>query len=874
MSIEYDWSVSLYSSALRHTTGLSIPSLQASPDEFNLLSFLATAQHLNVEFLPVSWDAGRSLIGSGGTSMINQSLANKYNSLAFKRVHSEDKRTKPEERIFQTLIQELIVLGNRDLAYNSNLVELLGICWDVSTNDGKAWPVFVFEKAQFANLSNFLAHEAGRDLNMNDRLAFILEIGQSILDMHVLNIVHGDIKPENVLVYKNTESTARVGDDGYLAPELTARVADFGYSTRCANESCPLKLPISFPWNAPEHDRLAREWTPAQAKKADIYSYGLLSFWLLFHPWLCGQRSEGHCCPSTASEAQSSSEVALDTLVQLKRNGELQQKAKELMLAEGSLGDRDQAALNDLFATSLSGHPDERELSMQTFLCRYYNRVRCHISRRILEEHTRTGNLGTQAAICYHIGFGCPRDEAKVSEILSLGKVSKEAFESELATCFQVNEVRRPKVLSNLMDAGHLQWEEFAHLWLEEGKLDEAAAQTLQEKQDLDLTLSDNDMLMVMSRRTLVNIYNVQQRWEDAEQLAHEVIAIQKNGLGENHPDILISLGTLASLYRQQERWRDAEELLLEMVEKSGQELGDDHEESLTYALDLALVYERQNRLKEAEELETRVLETRKPALGEDHFSTLVAMDMLCSTLRRQERYEEAVEQGRKAYDISLRTMGREHPATQTAMSNLAVALWSQGCLDEAEGLELELLNAITSQLGEDDPSTIIAMENLASTLWSQGRLQKAEQLERQALQASMRVSGTHHASTLQIAANLASALIEQGRWGEAEDMAVEFAGDEIGIHGQDSYDSLGAMLYMIHVLFVTGHRRHAIAALDGICKGQEKHSGLDDPLGEQLRLVWEDWRKGTPLGEALLLPLAEPPMPAGVLLHSYAKED
>jgi serine/threonine protein kinase len=81
-------------------------------------------------------------------------------------------------------------------------------------------------------------------------------------------IIHGDIKPQNVLVFENN-------DGGYFP-----RVADFGFSTHFHTEDDLVYVPESVPWTAPE--RTHRAFTPASARKMDIYSFGMLCMWVLF----------------------------------------------------------------------------------------------------------------------------------------------------------------------------------------------------------------------------------------------------------------------------------------------------------------------------------------------------------------------------------------------------------------------------------------------------------------------------------------------------------------------------------------------------------------------------------------------------------------
>jgi len=83
-----------------------------------------------------------------------------------------------------------------------------------------------------------------------------------------LDVIHGDIKPSNILVFSNTQAS------------YTAKVADFGYSTWFRREDNLLLMPRSAPWNAPEHH--GQKLQLLDAKRMDVYSFGMLCLWLLF----------------------------------------------------------------------------------------------------------------------------------------------------------------------------------------------------------------------------------------------------------------------------------------------------------------------------------------------------------------------------------------------------------------------------------------------------------------------------------------------------------------------------------------------------------------------------------------------------------------
>ena len=65
-----------------------------------------------------------------------------------------------------------------------------------------------------------------------------------------------------------------------ITRKTTVKVTDFGYSTLTAGGSGTVSLPKSRPWNAPEHH--SGEFKAHEAKKTDVYSFGMLCLWVLF----------------------------------------------------------------------------------------------------------------------------------------------------------------------------------------------------------------------------------------------------------------------------------------------------------------------------------------------------------------------------------------------------------------------------------------------------------------------------------------------------------------------------------------------------------------------------------------------------------------
>ena len=162
-------------------------SAAAANTPYDLLTFLGIAQSLNIDFLPITWDAGQASIGQGGTAEISQSSINLETAFAFKRLSSVDSALSEAERtaIFVVLIAEISVLGHKSIRRHGNINRLEGICWDIEPKSERVWPVFVFEKTQHGDLKTFMEHGAGITLDLRNRLRLCTEIATAVSDLHL-----------------------------------------------------------------------------------------------------------------------------------------------------------------------------------------------------------------------------------------------------------------------------------------------------------------------------------------------------------------------------------------------------------------------------------------------------------------------------------------------------------------------------------------------------------------------------------------------------------------------------------------------------------------------------------------------------------------
>jgi hypothetical protein len=89
------------------------------------------------------------------------------------------------------------------------------------------------------------------------------------------------------------------------------------------------------------------------------------------------------------------------------------------------------------------------------------------------------------------------------------------------------------------------------------------------------------------------------------------VLALQKEVLGERHPDTILSIGNPAATYYQQGQSKEAVEIFVEVLALQKEVLGERHPDTILSMGNLALTYRQQGQSVRAEELEQLIANTR-----------------------------------------------------------------------------------------------------------------------------------------------------------------------------------------------------------------------------------------------------------------------
>ncbi|MGB9177926.1 MAG: tetratricopeptide repeat protein [Pyrinomonadaceae bacterium] len=267
-------------------------------------------------------------------------------------------------------------------------------------------------------------------------------------------------------------------------------------------------------------------------------------------------------------------------------------------------------------------------------------------------------------------------------------------------------------------------------------------------------------------------------RYAEAEPLYQLGLEIDKELLGEKHPNTATSLNNLAELYRVQGRYEEAELLHQQALEIRKKVLAKKHSDIAQSLNNLALVYKTQGRYEEAGPLYQQSLEIRKEVSGDKHPLTASSLNNLAGLYYAQGRYEEAEPLYQQALEIRKEVLGDKHPDTAQSLNNLAELYRTQGRYEDAEPLYQQALEICKEVLGEKHPYLALSFNNLALLYYAQGRYEEAELMFKRALEIVEQTLGVKHPYSVLCRENLsglqkemaARALRREKGDGEAED--------------------------------------------------------------------------------------------------------
>jgi tetratricopeptide (TPR) repeat protein/tRNA A-37 threonylcarbamoyl transferase component Bud32 len=359
--------------------------------------------------------------------------------------------------------------------------------------------------------------------------------------------------------------------------------------------------------------------------------------------------------------------------------------------------------------------------------------------------------------------------ELYVSHILALGQYIKELEEKNLydSHVFVINDdesYMEDEKLVKLLDSVSLYLFHFAKYEIAEPLFKQVLAMC-------ERIFGDEHLNTVNSLNKLALLYYNQGKYDDAEPLFQRALAITERLCGPEDLSTASVLNNLALLYNNKGKYDTAEPLYFRALAIHEQALGKMHPENAHLLNNLGLLYFNQCKYEAAKNYYQRALEIYEQGDDTENLDTAYTLNNLALLYNNQGKYEVVEPLYKRTLAIYERILGKGHPTTAQTQNNLARLYCNQKKYKDAEPLFQQALTIREHILGQEHHLTAESLNDLAILYLKQRKYEAAEPLFQRALAIYNKALGEEHPFTLCTVNNLAGLYINLGKYEAAESL-------------------------------------------------------------------------------------------------------
>ena len=302
-------------------------------------------------------------------------------------------------------------------------------------------------------------------------------------------------------------------------------------------------------------------------------------------------------------------------------------------------------------------------------------------------------------------------------------------------------------------------------------------------------------------RFDLANILRDQAKFQESRTLDEEVLAGQREYLGNDHLHTLQTQGSLAADLRALGEYQAALRQDLETYRAARNAYGEEYRGTLSAAHNLALSYLLNGDFRSALAQDRLTLERRMSVHGTLHPRTFNSGSSVARDLLEAGRYAEAAARMSTVWAQSRDTLGDSDHNTLTALLLLGVAERCAGAPENGEA-HIELARAgLTRGYGEDSSDALASRISQALNWLALGRYQAAMEAAVKVLAVYEGRLGPDHPHTLICRLNIAATACLEERYRDAEAGARAAADGLEKRLGPDHPYTLAARMVLASVL-------------------------------------------------------------------------
>lgn len=224
----------------------------------------------------------------------------------------------------------------------------------------------------------------------------------------------------------------------------------------------------------------------------------------------------------------------------------------------------------------------------------------------------------------------------------------------------------------------------------------------------------------------LANILSFLGSFKESRALDEEVLAAQRDLLGEDHPHTLMTAGGLARDLRGLGMYSAALRLDEITFNAWKRNFGEEHPRTLAALNNLASTQRLMGAFRKARRNDEMVLAGRRVILGESHPDTLASSAYVGIDMRDAGDYEQSIARLTSVYRDFLQTRGPNALLTLRTQANLAVSLRAAGRATDAAELLEGAYERLNNLFGPANPETLTCRLSLSINLLAVDLYQRA----------------------------------------------------------------------------------------------------------------------------------------------------
>lgn len=209
-------------------------------------------------------------LGKGSSFVVNREIYSRFPDVepyyvAVKRMIVADQPLRRLQQHYDKVLRELRVLTHPNLKDNQYILTILACGWTDSPKG--RWPYLVVDYSHTGTLNEYLSRF---ETTFTERQEYSLDVALGLKALHENNIIHGDVKPNNILLFESW-GTVR---------HSMAKISDFSGTIFDLRDNRMVGYGGTNIYNAPEQERRGKYksqivFAPEQLYQADMYSFGI-----------------------------------------------------------------------------------------------------------------------------------------------------------------------------------------------------------------------------------------------------------------------------------------------------------------------------------------------------------------------------------------------------------------------------------------------------------------------------------------------------------------------------------------------------------------------------------------------------------------------